>query len=125
MCPTVFAVTKCPEAVERGGVGLGGAYLAVHTNVATKPMIIATLVKVIREGLYIERDEACLDEYLAYERRQNGSFGAIAGCHDDLLMTRAIGLHICFRELDAPRRVPAAAPYPCQTRTAPSGFAAW
>lgn len=76
-----------------------------HTNVATKPMVIATLVKVIREGLYTERDESCLDEYLAYERRQNGSFGAISGCHDDLLMTRAIGLHIIFHELDAPRRV--------------------
>lgn len=73
-----------------------------HTNVATKPMIIATLVKVIREGLYTERDECCLDEYLAYERRQNGSFGAIAGAHDDLLMTRAIGLHICFHEMELP-----------------------
>lgn len=74
-----------------------------HTNVATKPMIISTLVKVIREGMYTERDEDCLDEYLAYERRQNGSYGAIAGCHDDLLMTRAIGLHICFHELEPPR----------------------
>lgn len=76
-----------------------------HTNMATKPMIIATLVKVIREGLYIERDSACLDEYMAYERRQNGSYGAIAGFHDDMLMTRAIGLHICYHELDLPRRV--------------------
>lgn len=76
-----------------------------HTNMATKPMIIATLVKVIRESLYTERDEACLDEYLAYERRLNGSFGAIAGCHDDLLMTRAIGLHICFHEMELPRRL--------------------
>lgn len=68
-------------------------------------MIIATLVKVIREGLYTERDECTLDEFLAYERRQNGSYGAIAGSHDDLLMTRAIGLHICFHELDTPRRI--------------------
>ncbi len=61
-------------------------------------------MKVIREGMYIERDPACLDEYLSYERRQNGSYGAIAGCHDDLLMTRAIGLHIIFHELDVPSR---------------------
>lgn len=95
-----------------------------HTNVATKPMIIATLVKVIREGLYTERDEATLDEFLTYERRQNGSYGAIAGCHDDLLMTRAIGLHICFHEMSLPRRVPAGAP---ASPYAPprKGYAAW
>lgn len=73
-----------------------------HTNVATKPMIISTLVKVIREGLYVERDERCLNEYLTYEKRPNGSFSAILGKHDDLLMTRAIGLHICFFEMDMP-----------------------
>ena len=87
-------------------------------------MIISTLVKVIREGLYVERDRTCLDEYLAYERRQNGSFGAIAGCHDDLLMTRAIGLHICFHELDAPRRVAVRQPG-VRPQHRPSAFAAW
>lgn len=73
-----------------------------HTNVSTKPMIISTLVKVIREGLYVERDLRCLDEYLTYEKRPNGSFSAILGKHDDLLMTRAIGLHICFFEMEIP-----------------------
>ena len=76
-----------------------------HTNVLTKPMIISTLVKVIREFLYVERDERCLDEYLVYERKQNGAFGAIIGKHDDLLMTRAIGLHICFNEMPLPKIV--------------------
>lgn len=75
-----------------------------HTNVATKPMIISTLVKVIREGLYVERDERCLDEYLTYEK-VGSRYGAIAGKHDDLLMTRAIGLHICFNEMDLPKEV--------------------
>jgi hypothetical protein len=65
-------------------------------------MIISTLTKVIREGAYVERDVRCCDEYDTYERRQNGSFGAIIGKHDDLLMTRAIGLHICYREMDYP-----------------------
>ena len=77
-----------------------------HTNVATKPMIISTLVKVIRERLYTETDRRCLDEYLVYERKPNGSYGAIIGNHDDLLMTRAIGLHVCFYEMDVPRIVP-------------------
>ena len=73
-----------------------------HTNVATKPKIISTLVKVIREQLYVERDSRCLDEYLCYEKKKNGAFGAITGKHDDLLMTRAIGLHICFYEMEVP-----------------------
>lgn len=73
-----------------------------HTNVATKPKIISTLVKVVRDKLYVERDERCLDEYLCYERKQNGAFGAIQGEHDDLLMTRAIGLHIAYYEMEQP-----------------------
>ena len=76
-----------------------------HTNISTKPMIISTLVKVVRDNLYTERDERCLNEFLQYERKQNGAFGAIIGEHDDLLMTRAIGLHICFYEMDFPRIV--------------------
>jgi len=76
-----------------------------HTNVATKPMIISNLIKVVREGLYIERDQRCLNEMLVYEKKQNGAFGAVDGEHDDLLMTRAIGMHICFNEMETPRIV--------------------
>ena len=75
-----------------------------HTNVRTKPLLIASLVKAVRENLYIERDERCLDEYLCYERKQNGSYGAIIGKHDDLLMTRAIGLYIS-EQMDLPQVV--------------------
>lgn len=79
-----------------------GTKYGFHTNVQTKPMIISTLIKVVREALYVERDERCLNEYICYERKQNGSFGAEIGKHDDLLMTRAIGLHICFFEMERP-----------------------
>lgn len=102
--PNLYARPRSAEDIRRGAPLKYG----FHTNIATKPMIIATLVKIIREGLYTERDRCCLDEYLAYERRANGSYGAIAGCHDDLLMTRAIGLHICFHEMDRPKRMMAA-----------------
>lgn len=68
-------------------------------------MIISTLVKVIREHLYTERDKRCLDEYLVYERKTYG-YGAIVGKHDDLLMTRVIGMHICFYEMEIPRIMP-------------------
>ncbi|MDE6533478.1 MAG: terminase [Muribaculaceae bacterium] len=97
--PNLYARRQSEEDVIRGEPRKYG----FHTNTATKPMVISQLVKAIREGLYVERDEACLDEYLTYEQRPNGSFGALPGRHDDILMTRAIGLHICFNEMPMPR----------------------
>lgn len=96
--PNLYARKQTEDEIREG---LPRRY-GFHTNVSTKPMIISTLVKVVREHLYIERDERCLDEYVVYEKKQNGSFGAIIGKHDDLLMTRAIGLHICFYEMPIP-----------------------
>lgn len=100
--PNLYARRQSEEDIREG---LPRKY-GFHTNVATKPMIISTLVKVIRERMYIERDERCINEYINYERKPNSGFGAIVGEHDDLLMTRAIGLHICFFEMDMPRFVP-------------------
>lgn len=98
--PNLYERRQSPEDIMQGRPRKYG----FHTNIATKPMVISNLVRVVREGLYIERDEACIDEYLTYERRQNGSYGAVSGKHDDMLMTRAIGLHICFNEMREPRR---------------------
>ncbi|MDD5855261.1 MAG: terminase [Prevotella sp.] len=72
-----------------------------HTNTKTKGDIISNLITVIREGLYVERDMRCIDEYLTYEEH-DGSFDAIEGKHDDLLMTRAIGMWICYRKMPRP-----------------------
>ena len=96
--PNLYARKQTEDEI-REGLPLRYGF---HTNVATKPMIISTLIKVIREHLYTERDERCLDEYVVYEKKQNSGFGAIIGKHDDLLMTRAIGLHICFFEMPIP-----------------------
>ena len=73
-----------------------------HTNVATKPVIINNLKTVVREHLYVERDERCLNEYATYIETEKGGFEAMEGYHDDLLMTRAIGLYICFHEMPLP-----------------------
>lgn len=99
--PNLYARKQSEEDILQG---LPTKY-GFHTNVATKPMVISTLVKVIRENLYVERDARCLDEYLTYEKKSNGAYGAIIGKHDDLLMTRAIGLHICFYEMELPKFV--------------------
>ena len=99
--PNLYARQPKPEDIIQG-VPLKYGF---HTNVVTKPLIIGNLVKVVREGLYTERDEDCLSEYLCYEQRQDGSYGAISGRHDDILMTRAIGLHVALNEMERPKRL--------------------
>lgn len=99
--PNLYARKSKPEDIRDGAPRKYG----FHTNIITKPLIISNLIKVVREGLYIERDPMCLDEYLTYEQRPDGSYGALSGKHDDLLMTRAIGLHVCFNEMDMPKRI--------------------
>lgn len=76
-----------------------------HTNKRTKTMIIANYVAMIREKHYIERDAAALDEARVYEQKKNGSFGAIEKKHDDIIMTRMIGLYICFEEMSLPKEL--------------------
>lgn len=114
--PNLYARRQSPEDILEGRPRKYG----FHTNVSTKPMVISNLVRVVREGLYIERDAACVDEYLTYERRPNGSYGALTGKHDDMLMTRAIGLHICLNEMTVPR--PVEAPASLRVAIRPSHF---
>lgn len=95
----LYARKQSPEDIQAGNPRKYG----YHVNTGTKPTLISNLQTVIRDQLYVERDERCIDEFLKYERKQNGAWGAIAGEHDDLLMTRAIGLYICFREMELPK----------------------
>jgi len=68
--------------------------IGFHTNMATKQLVITTLIAEVRDGTYIERDGEACNELLTYERRATGSYGARRGYHDDILMTRAIGLYV-------------------------------
>jgi len=96
--PYLYARRQSEEDIVQG---LPRKY-GFHTNTATKPMIISTLIKAVREKLYVERVQDAIDELIAYEKKPNGAYGAIVGRHDDILMTRAIGLHICFSEMEQP-----------------------
>lgn len=90
--------------------GLGmGRRIGFHTNVRTKAAIIAGLVADVRDGSYAERDNDACDELLTYEQLPNGSYRARKGCHDDILMTRAIGLHVIAHENPWPVSSPDAA----------------
>lgn len=84
--------------------GSGKPKPGFHTNLSTKGMVIGELVRMLRTGGYVERDADCLEELAQYLKHPNGSYGAAVGCHDDILMTRAIGLYIGNIEMDAPSR---------------------
>ena len=56
-------------------------------------MIINHLIAMVRDDGYIERDFDACDELAVYESDPSGRFGAKAGYHDDILMTRAIALY--------------------------------
>ena len=68
--------------------------LGFHTNTSTKPLAVYELIRQVRDGLYIEHDMAAVDEMSWFEMKSANSFGAIAGQHDDIVMTRAIAFHV-------------------------------
>lgn len=76
-----------------------------HTNPLTKKVVIYNLQEVIRQHLYVEREEECLNEYRTYIETEKGGYEAMEGHHDDRLMTRAIGMQICLHEMELPRIV--------------------
>lgn len=78
----------------RSGEGCTAMRPGFHTNRQTKPLIVNNLVAAVRDGSYTERDSGAVDELQTYERKPNGTFGAKDGHHDDILMTRCIGLFI-------------------------------
>lgn len=75
-----------------------GQLIGFHTNRSTKGMIIDGLIEAVREGAYIERDSEACNELATYELLPNGAYAARQGYHDDILMTRAIALHIIATE---------------------------
>lgn len=96
--PNMYARRQSEDEIIQGAPKKYG----FNTNTLTKPMIITTLIKCVREHLYTEREESALDELLTYEKKQSGAYGAISGRHDDKVMTRAIGMHICLYEMEIP-----------------------
>jgi hypothetical protein len=74
-----------------------------HSNASSKPMVINFLNGALRDDLYYERDERVCSELDTYEIKADGSYGAVEGCHDDLVMATAIGLWACLKHLPSPK----------------------
>lgn len=62
------------------------------TSRASKTDLVNQMNRRLRENGYIERDMRAIDEIETFEIKEDGSYGAVEGEHDDIYMSRAIGL---------------------------------
>lgn len=78
-----------------------------HTNTNTKPAIINHMIDCLRDQAWVERCTDALDEMGFYEKKDASAqvWGAVSGQHDDMVMTRAIGLWICFNKMPMPKLI--------------------
>ena len=69
-----------------------------ETTSRTKPIIIGELVELMRNNPYIEEDIPTLKEMTTFVKKENGKLEAIDGCHDDLVMAKAIAHFISKKQ---------------------------
>ena len=63
------------------------------TTSVTRPVIIAELVKIVRESVELINDKLTLEEMLTFVRNEKGRPEAQQGAHDDLVMGLAIAYY--------------------------------
>ena len=97
----LYARKQTAEQIDKGEPKKWG----FHTNSSTKPGLIHHLQECIRDQLYVERFKPCLHEMAEYEKDSTGKYSAPAGegKHDDMVMSTAIGLYICFKDMEMPK----------------------
>jgi len=81
------------EVIDTAGGGITKKF-GFHTNTKSKTLAVDALNKDIRDDGYIEYDGRVCDEMDSYEIKADGSYGAVDGGHDDMVMTTAIGRHV-------------------------------
>lgn len=64
------------------------------TTVKSKAMALDALQECIVERTIVINDKATIDELMSYQKLPGGKFGAMAGYHDDLVMSLAIGAYM-------------------------------
>ena len=64
----------------------------VANNTGTRPQLIALLLQAVEHRVTLIKDRETLREALSLERKENGKIEAAAGCHDDIMIGRAIAL---------------------------------
>ena len=69
-----------------------------ETTSRTKPIIIGELVETMRNAPWCEVDVPTLKEMTTFVKKENGKLEAIDGCHDDLVMAKAIAHFISKKQ---------------------------
>lgn len=72
---------------------------------SNKSEIVSIMTRGLRDMGFIERDQRMLDECGWYELKQDGSYGAIDGQHDDIYMSSGINLWVSDK-LPIPTLIP-------------------
>lgn len=75
-----------------------------HTNAETKTAAITDLTAALRDHALVERSARAVEEMAAYVRTPRGAMEATRGCHDDMVMTRAIAAYALRQNPPRPRR---------------------
>lgn len=78
-----------------------GVKWGFHTNRSTKPKVINFMKECLRDNLWNEPSKLCCDQMSSY-MEEHGKTDAEHGKHDDIVMSRAIGLWICYKEMPMP-----------------------
>lgn len=94
----------CRTTIEQIKAGFEPKY-GFHTNKSTKRTVCSHQQKVLAKNLYIELCKEACDEHDFIEIKGNGKIEAIDGQHDDRHITRAIGVWVCYEELNPPRKI--------------------
>ncbi|MDE5838409.1 MAG: hypothetical protein K2H39_05090, partial [Paramuribaculum sp.] len=97
-----------PRLYYRTARGSETRRIGFHTNRNTKNLIITSLIGLVREEAYIERSALACDEMATYCQLPSGAYAATEGCHDDILMTRAIALYVEPQGTSSPDESPRA-----------------
>lgn len=90
-----------PEQVKEGVPTLWG----FHTNTKTKPLLIDTLNGSLRDQLYVERDLRAVNEMYMYELKDDGTYGAPEGQHDDHVIGTAGSVWLALKYMPMPAQI--------------------
>ena len=91
--PNLYMRERLDGASDRSVMDYG-----FETTSRTKPIIIGELVELMRNNPYIEEDIPTLKEMTTFVKKENGKSEAIDGCHDDLVMAKAIAHFISKKQ---------------------------
>lgn len=97
--PNLYARNSAPEAtIEREDIKYGW-----HMNKKTKYLAYDRYSSALRNNEFVERSQHAVNEMEWLLISPDGKINAIAGKHDDIVDTRAIGIYVALEEMAIPR----------------------